>query len=186
MPTPPPPPPPVHPSSLTVAFSDSRPFTFSRPSTAIRFHFREARCCVFSLSSSPAPLHYFFRRLCFCRFYSASRSSPDSQLWHNYLWGSNERLLDAPMPLADAGMEELIAPRSNRGAISAICNLTVTRWLRGVRGGGGQNKLRNRNFRDGRSDDGAKCGITEFEYPYIRTRVYIRGRGGGGVGEWLR
>lgn len=93
--------------------------------------------------------------------------------------GSNERLLDAPMPLADAGMEELIAPRSNRGAISAICNLTVTRWLRGGGGRGGQNKLLNRNFRDGRSDDGAKCGITEFEYPYIRTRVHIRGRGVG-------
>lgn len=69
--------------------------------------------------------------------------------------GSTERfsmLLDAIGGLEDG---ELIASRSNRRAISAICNLAVTRYTT-------QNKLWNWNFRDGKIE--AKCGITEFVY----------------------
>lgn len=49
--------PPVLPSPLAAAFTDSCPFTFSRPSTAIRFHFREtASSLSLSLAVALFPL----------------------------------------------------------------------------------------------------------------------------------
>lgn len=83
-------------------------------------------------------------------------------------------LLDAIGRLEDG---ELIASRSNRRAISAICNLAVTRYT-------AQNKLWNWNFQDGKIE--AKCRITEFVYPYELVYTGAEEEGGRGEEGWLR